>query len=83
MINFLYTLFGLPIPPIPPPRVLSALDVIKYSLDKLHTELASYNFKVDDNKSYLALVAQLDRLNAELVRRSQAESVQDEANPAR
>lgn len=78
--HFLYALFGLPLPPVPQ---TSALEVIKYSIDKLHKELDSFNFQVDDNKAYLAVISQLNVLNTELVRRSQAESAPNEANPTR
>ena len=78
--NFLYALFGLPIPPV---HQTSALEVIKYSLDKVHSELRSFTYAVDDNKAYLSLVAQLNVLNTELVRRSQAESAAYEANTTR
>ncbi len=56
----------------------TALDVIDDELQRLHEEIDDYKdqmeYQGDDDKGYLRLLDSLDKLNGELIRRSQQES---------
>jgi hypothetical protein len=62
-------------PPLPPAQ-LAALDIIDAQLQRIHRELNSFTtLEGAETKGYLALVASLDKLHEELVRRSKNETV--------
>lgn len=69
--------------PPPPPIVRvnpgrNALDVIEDELQRLHEEIDDYKDQMeycgDGDKGYLRLLDSLDKLNGELIRRSQEET---------
>jgi hypothetical protein len=70
---------------VPPPPIVrvnpsrSALDAIETAIERIHDELDS--FSSAEGRGYAALVARLEQLHAELVRRSKEES--GETVPAR
>lgn len=78
--QWLENLLGPPAPPKPAPvyRPPTALDIIERELQRLHSELDDYKDQMeycgDGDKGYLRLLDSLDKLNGELVRRSQEES---------
>jgi hypothetical protein len=69
------TIYSPPLPAAPAlPR--AALDIIDAQLQRIHRELNSFTtLEGAETKGYLALVASLDKLHEELIRRSKDETV--------